>query len=67
MRENEILSEIRATREELVRRFHCGIPALIEHLRAGERAAESAGRNVVSLVKPKAERPETSRVEDEPE
>jgi hypothetical protein len=48
MKENDILTEIRATREELARRFHFDIPALIAHLRKGEQAAESAGRKVVS-------------------
>lgn len=48
MKENDILTEIRAAREELARRFHFDIPALIAHLRKGEQAAESAGRQVVS-------------------
>lgn len=65
MKENEILTEIRATREELARRFHFDIPALIAHLRKGEEAAESAGRKVVSFVKPRTERPESSRVNEE--
>ena len=67
MKENEILSEIRATREELARRFGYDIPALIEHLRKGEKAAESAGRKVVSFVKSQTARPESSRVKEEPE
>ena len=49
MKENEILTEIRATREELARRFHFDIPALIAHLRKGEQAAETAGRKVISF------------------
>jgi hypothetical protein len=65
MKENEILTEIRATREELARRFHFDIPSLIAHLRKGEQAAESAGRKVVSFD-PADVRPRTPTVREEP-
>ena len=46
MKENEILTEIRLTRESLVLRFQGNISSLIEHLQKGEKKAEEAGRKV---------------------
>jgi len=65
MKENDILTEIRSTREELVRRFHFDISALIAHLRKGEQAAESAGRKVVSYD-PADAKPPASIVREDP-
>ena len=67
MSENEILAEIRATREELARRFHGDLSAIIEHLREGEVAAESAGRKVVSLIRPKRHPSDSTRVKENPD
>jgi uncharacterized protein with NAD-binding domain and iron-sulfur cluster len=65
MKENDILTEIRRTREELARRFHFHIPALIAHLRKGEQTAESAGRKVVSYD-PVDVKPTATTVREEP-
>lgn len=62
---NNIPTEIRATREELSRRFPSVIPALLAHPRKGEQAAESVGRKVESFVNPLANGSGAFRVNEE--
>ncbi len=62
---NNILTDIRSTREELARRFHSDIPALLAHLRKAEPAAEPAGREVGPLVNLRSKWPEPFRVKEE--
>lgn len=66
MKENEILTEIRAVREDLARRCNFDLSAMIKHLRKGEMEAETAGRKLVSLAKSQEFRSESTRVKEEP-